>query len=229
MVGTILSILTNKQENSTMRRTIILAGSDIENLEWAKSQIRSDDYIVCADSGLHHAHAMQIKPDIVTGDFDSVDHDLLDEYRKIDDVQIIHDPDQYSTDLMKSLSHAPAGTEVEVFGAIGGRGDHDFSHYLFLMQMEKPDHITLRSHNEQRRVIKFPHKFKADINDKVGIFPLQPIENMHFKGLEYQADGLPKPYTLGWNGACNIVKEEEVEIIIDSGAALIIHSSDQKA
>ena len=38
-----------------------------------KSYIRQDDYIICADGGLRTAQRMGIRPDLLIGDFDSME------------------------------------------------------------------------------------------------------------------------------------------------------------
>lgn len=86
---------------------IILAGAHIDDYVWLGQQINRRDTVICADSGAHHAKALDIVPDIVIGDFDSIAPDLLDFYA--DQCAVIQDADQNKTDLMKALdqtSHA---------------------------------------------------------------------------------------------------------------------------
>lgn len=207
-----------------MRRTIILAGSHIEEIEWTKRQITKEDFIICADGGAHHAKIMGITPDLVIGDFDSVSSEVLEFFKNNTDVEVCYDSDQYTTDLMKALGRVIEGTRVDIYGAIGKRADHDLSNYLMLLNMKNPDHVSLRSHADERRVIKSDYKFSGTPGEAVGVFPLNRIANLEFVGLEYDASGLEGPYDFGWNGACNTLKEKNAEIRLDSGAALVIRT-----
>lgn len=54
-----------------MKRCVIIAGGEINDYQRLKREISSDDYIICADSGLGHANNMGIKPNLLIGDFDS--------------------------------------------------------------------------------------------------------------------------------------------------------------
>ena len=87
-----------------MSKTIIFTAAPISDKEWVKEQVKFADRIICADSGAHHTHELNIIPDVVIGDFDSIHRDVLDYYNALDSVQTVHDPDQYTTDLMKALN-----------------------------------------------------------------------------------------------------------------------------
>lgn len=203
-------------------KTIILAGAYIDDYEWLGQQVNRGDTIICADSGARHAKAMNIVPDIIIGDFDSIATDLLDFYA--DQCSVIHDDDQNKTDLMKALAQTSHASPVEIFGAIGQRADHDFSTYLILKDLDKSNHITLKSKGEERRVIKSSMSFRGDIGDKIGVFPLNPIKNLVFEGLKYPAHALPQSHDFGWNGACNEMTHKSATISFDSGIILVTHS-----
>ena len=202
-----------------MSVTAIIAGARIENYDWLAKKLTSADKIFCADSGLNHANKIGIIPDKIVGDFDSVDKNLLNKYKTKS--EIIHNPDQYSTDLMKALDLTNDLCDIEIYGAVGGRADHDFSNIITLLNRECCNHIILKTEHDERRVIKKPISMKADIGDMFGIFPLRPVNQLHYEGLKWPAQGLDGPFDLGWNGACNPAISTTVEIFIDSGAALV--------
>ena len=202
--------------------TAILAGASIPNYSWLSKEISSYDCIICVDSGLRHAHNIQITPNIIIGDFDSVDTELLNDYKGKS--EIFHDLDQNNTDLLKAINKVSSNHDIHIYGAVGERADHDFSNYITLLNHNKCDQIILKTEFDSRRIIKKPISFKANIGDVVGVFPLLPIDNLSYLGLKWSASDLNKPFVLGWNGACNVVTSRQVEINIDSGAALITHT-----
>ena len=53
-----------------MSRCIIICASPYNQPEFIKAEIRTDDYIICADGGYDIAKKAEITPDIVIGDFD---------------------------------------------------------------------------------------------------------------------------------------------------------------
>jgi thiamine pyrophosphokinase len=203
-------------------KTVILGGANISDYKWLQSEINDGDKVICADSGLHHAHTIGINPDIIIGDFDSVDKNLLAQYREKS--EIIEDNDQNTTDLMKALRHIDTNVPTHIYGAIGQRADHDFSNYLILMGMDYPDRIALCSPNEKRHIVKHPFTLNGARGDIVGIFPLSKITNFKVEGLKYSPDILGGPYVFGWNGACNEMTDEMALISFHEGMILITHT-----
>jgi thiamine pyrophosphokinase len=203
-------------------KTIIFAGAHIDDYEWLGQQVNNNDTIICADSGLRHAHAIGITPDIIIGDFDSVDSTLLQSYEGLSN--IIKDDDQNTTDLMKALSQCDHSKPVHIYGAVGARADHDFSNYLILMNMEQTDNIAIITKTETRRVIKNSFSFHGHIGDYIGLFPLSPIQDLSVDGLKYDPSVLGGPYEFGWNGACNEMITDTASILFNKGCLLITHS-----
>jgi thiamine pyrophosphokinase len=201
---------------------VILAGAHIDDYEWLGQQINRDDIVICADSGARHAKELDITPDIVIGDFDSIAPDLLEFYS--DKCAVIHDEDQNKTDLMKALDQTSHASPVSIYGAIGQRADHDFSNYLILKKLDKSDHIALRSKGETRRIVKSSITLKGNIGDKVGVFPLTPVKGLLFSGLKYASHVLPDAHDFGWNGACNEMIADTASIMFNDGTLLITHS-----
>ena len=205
-----------------MSKTIILAGAHIDDYSWLGQQITQNDFVICADSGARHAHAIDIIPDMIVGDMDSISSDLMEYYA--DKTAVINDDDQNKTDMMKALDNCDTNQSVEIFGAVGQRADHDFSNYLILKSMPSPDNITLRTPHDTRRIITKSFEIKGNTGDKIGIFPMSPIKNMHFSGLKFPAHALNDAHDFGWNGACNELTGKSAKIEFDTGIALITHS-----
>ncbi|ETI20096.1 thiamine pyrophosphokinase [Cladophialophora carrionii CBS 160.54] len=136
--------------------------------------IGSASLLVCADGGANrlykcehdnghgHGHVAKLVngsqtpshvshrlPDAIVGDLDSLEKEVEEYYRSCA-VQVVRDPDQYSTDFTKCLkyirkwatthrqhSHGEDDTlDVVVLGGLGGRVDQGFSqiHHLFMAE-----------------------------------------------------------------------------------------------
>ena len=203
-------------------RTVIFAGADIPDYEWLKGEVDSSDTLICADSGLRHAHAIGLKPDIIIGDLDSVDVDILNQYQAYS--KIMFDDNQNATDLMKALSLCDWNKPVHLYGATGGRADHDFSNILILMNLEHSDDVVMVSKGQTSRVIKHNCIMHGEIGDYVGLFPLSPVQDFAVQGLMYTPDVLGGPYEFGWNGSCNLMTDKRVLISLSSGALLVTHT-----
>ena len=93
-----------------------------------------DRLVIAADSGLDHAHALGFHADLLVGDLDSVDADLLRAARE-NGTKIEHHPvEKDATDLELALEAARSrgATRVTVVGGTGGRLDHLLANALLL-------------------------------------------------------------------------------------------------
>lgn len=206
------------------RHAVILAGAPQEHIKWISSLIKHDDMVLCADSGARIAHALDISPHILTGDFDSLHPDLLQKYTASEKTQVLQDKDQNSTDLQKILRLVPDEIEhITIIGAIGARFDHTFANILTLMQMENPARFTLRDEHQKIVITDSDYHFSGEIGDYVGVFPLRYIKDLRYDGLEFTPDTLGGPYDFGWIGSSNRMSSPNASILLDDGLVMISH------
>ena len=64
-------------------------------------QLSNHKTIIALDGAYHQLAAMNIQPDIILGDLDSIKHDAIP-----DNLTCIHTPDQNHTDLEKGIDYA---------------------------------------------------------------------------------------------------------------------------
>ncbi len=87
------------------------------------------------DSGLKAVKELGLVPDMVVGDFDSVDPVILEEFKRIPYIiWDVHDPEKNETDTELALRKAAASgcTRVVILGATGGRFDHMLANVFLL-------------------------------------------------------------------------------------------------
>jgi len=111
-----------------MKKGLILTGGKLD-LDFARAYLaeHSFDKIIAVDSGLAAAGRLDVIPDYIVGDFDSVDHRLVQQYRKIPYiVWDAHQPekDETDTELARSRALAIGCRELVFLRATGGRIDH---------------------------------------------------------------------------------------------------------
>ena len=62
-------------------KTLIVSGGNIDILFLEDILKEKDDYIIAVDKGIEALHELNIKPNYIVGDFDSVNKKIIDIYR----------------------------------------------------------------------------------------------------------------------------------------------------
>lgn len=85
------------------------------------------DTVIAADAGLEAVKRLDIRPDYVVGDFDTVKKETLEEYEKIEGIVFERhqaEKDETDTELALRLAMEKGIKELTVLGGGGGRLDH---------------------------------------------------------------------------------------------------------
>lgn len=97
---------------------------------------RTFDKVIAVDGGLASLHELHLKPDAIVGDFDTVDPEVLTEYKSCPDeiTWEIHRPEKDETDTELALDTAIklGCTKLILLGATGGRMDHSIGNIHLL-------------------------------------------------------------------------------------------------
>ena len=123
-----------------MKICIILNG-EIKNYDYINSVVvtGSYDYIICSDGGANHAYSMNIVPDYIIGDLDSVNENIIEYYKskKVKFEKFPTKKDETDTELCIELSDKLKAKEIHLIGALGGRIDHTIANINLLYYIRK--------------------------------------------------------------------------------------------
>lgn len=138
-------------------RAIIFANGDLNDAQAVQSLILPGDVLIAADGGSRHCRALNLIPDIIVGDFDSIDPADLDDWRS-QGVQVVQHPARKNyTDLELALRHAHqiGADEILVLAALGARWDQTLANLLLPVSAELQDcSITLLDGKQEIRLLK---------------------------------------------------------------------------
>lgn len=175
--------------------------------------------VICADSGLHHALAAGIAPDIVVGDFDSCTAVIP---QGAECIRVSPIKDDTDTILAADTAIERGFTELRFFCAVGGRFDHTFANVQMLRYLrEKGANGTLFGKDEKLYLLCEGES--ADIarfNGFVSVFALSDSAEVSETGMKYPLSH----YTLKSSfplGVSNEVAEEFGRIEVHSGVVLV--------
>ncbi|HEX6311497.1 MAG TPA: thiamine diphosphokinase [Acidimicrobiia bacterium] len=113
---------------------LVFAGGDPVPVSVVQRLPHGDVLVVAADSGVEHALALGQHVDLVVGDLDSADPEVLATAEKAGAVVEQHPAEKDQTDLELALRAAAArgATRIVVVGGYGGRLDHFLANALAL-------------------------------------------------------------------------------------------------
>ena len=214
-------------------RGLIITGGNIRD-EFACEKIKTGGYdmIMAADSGMDFLYRNHLTPDIIVGDFDSVDHDALDFFREDKRIEFCRlDPVKDDTDTEYAIRDALSRgiTQLTILGGTGSRLDHVLGNISLLgIGLEENVEIELVDEHNRVRMIDKPLSIRRDeqFGRFVSLIPYTGnVEHVTLTGFKYTLDD----YTMGdFNslGVSNEIKEEVARIEFSSGILLVIESVD---
>lgn len=115
-----------------MARCVIVGGADINNYDFIRSKLFPDDYVIFCDSGLKHLAALQAKPSLIVGDFDSHENPHL----TVETIVLPREKDD--TDTVYAVKEAiQRGFEnFLLIGVVGARLDHTLGNVSLLLYLD---------------------------------------------------------------------------------------------
>jgi thiamine pyrophosphokinase len=195
----------------------MVCGAPIPNLLKVKEKITSFPILVAVDGGANHCLQMDLKPDLLIGDFDSIGSNAQETFQSTP--RISYSPEKNETDLelaLKLLFH-PQIERIAVFGALGGRTDHTLGNLTLLARY--PGKVFLESDSETLFVISGKAKIPTHPGQMISLIPLHgPARGVSTEGLKWplQQSTLDRNFI----GISNVATDLKVSIAVKEGDLL---------
>lgn len=121
-----------------MKRCVIVSAGLISNFDLVKNQLSSEDFYIFCDGGLSYAASLGVKPDIIVGDFDSCNNELLSSYQnKSEIIRLPREKDDTDTFYAVKLALEHGFEDFFLLGAMGARFDHAMGNVSILLYLFK--------------------------------------------------------------------------------------------
>ena len=216
-----------------MKRCLIITGGPID-LGFARSYLSEERFerVIAVDRGLAAAGALGVTPDVIVGDFDSVDPAVLAEFRRKEHiVWEVHQPEKDDTDTELAIKRALAmgATHVVLLGATGGRLDHLLGniHLLYPCLQRGVEACILDPGNRLYLIDGERHFKRREVwGTYVSFLPLtEEVRGITLRGFKYPLTD--KDIAIG-TSLCisNELAEEEAAITFREGALIVVESRD---
>lgn len=168
-------------------KAIIIASGNIIKKEIFDEIYSESDFIICADGGLNYLDILNIKPNLIVGDFDSADINLLEKYKNVEIKKYPAEKNFTDTEIAIEEAIACGFNEITIFGATGTRLDHTMANILLIERYIKNDiSIKIVDNNNYISILNKD----ITINRKEGYFlsiiPISEyIDGITLKGMKY--------------------------------------------
>ncbi len=163
---------------------IVLNGELSDDLEkYKKRLIDNQNLIIACDGGYNNCKKLNIKPDLILGDFDS-----LQEFEFNNSIKFPKEKDKSDFELAIDYGFEKGFKDFEIWGAIGKRLDHTLFNISLLLRIKKeggnaniyhPPYIV--------SIIDKEYNFGVRNSGFVSFYPLtSEIKGLTIKGMKYE-------------------------------------------
>jgi len=182
---------------------------------------RGFDNLICADGGANSAMNMNLIPDIILGDLDSISTKALHKYKSIS--KIIEIKRQTDTDVEKCLKYAIKNKfdEVLLTGATGNRLDHTFCNLGIVLKFFSQINISLVAEDSFLKPIKGNVKLRSFAGEIISLYGFDKKTRITSSGLRYPLKNISLPFGEK-ESTSNVATKNIVELKIKNGTAFVI-------
>lgn len=215
-----------------MNALIIAGGQQDKELLCKLIKNGGYDLILAADSGMDTLYELKLTPNVIVGDFDSANQEVLEYYRQNEVTELVClNPEKDDTDTEHAIRDAISRgmDDLTIVGATGSRLDHVLANLSLLgIGLEQEvDMEIIDTHNRVRMVnTGVTIKKSEQYGEYISLIPVsKEVKNLNLTGFKYDL----KDYTLtGFNslGVSNEIIAEEGTIDFSDGILLVIEARD---
>ncbi|MGF9565820.1 thiamine diphosphokinase [Neorhizobium sp. JUb45] len=207
MTSTTFTILLGGPLTVTERLTQALAGS------------RS----IAADSGMRHAAALGLQPELWVGDFDSSDAGLQQQWPDVERQSYPPAKNETDGEIATGEAIARGAKRLILAGALGGeRSDHALQHLLHAVRLAEEGFDILLTSGEEEAVPLLPGTITLDLpgNSLFSVLGFSDLEGLDIRNVRYPVTDFSLPF--GSSRTVSNVAEGTVEFSLQRGRAIVL-------
>ena len=204
-----------------MGRVLIVA-----NGEWPSSfnlqhERTTDDQLVALDGAANRLLELNLIPDVIVGDLDSITTSVLNQCES-SGVHIVRIPSQEKSDISKGLQwvqQEQPNAKIDVIGVEIGRYDHHLAAYSALFECQSSATILLNGWTA-KRVDSNPTTFQVKPDAIISLIAFGSVQGVTLEGCQYPLQNAS--LTTGTQGVSNKAIESKIVVSAQSGNLLLL-------
>lgn len=209
--------------------TVIVAHGDIPDTEKSMDILKYARNIVCCDGALDILHHLDIEPDVIVGDLDSIADDDLKRYKKI----IHQDKSEEYNDLQKAIHYCfkNGWLNIVILSGFGQREDHSLANLSIMLTyvieyqkygIEKPEIVMLTNFGLFTPITE-TKTFDSYPKQQVSVFSFEKSTKFTFHGLKYPVQN--RAFRHLWEGSLNEALGDQFTIEMDRGEVVVFQTN----
>ena len=192
-----------------------------------RKHIPPDALIIAADGGVNYCRRLNLVPDVIIGDMDSLESDPATAAAFKNTEIIRHPARKDSTDLELAIRLAleRGASSLIILGALGGRWDMSLGS-LFLLALPELKKIPVKLIDGQQEIVLLSGKktavFQGKPGDTLSLIPAGGnVSGITLEGLEYPLAKATLVYGTS-QGISNVMQNEKASVSLESGILICV-------
>ncbi|MDF1520330.1 MAG: thiamine diphosphokinase [Brevefilum sp.] len=213
------------------QKIVLFANGELPEPKAIAQKLGDADFLIAVDGGLNHMIPLNLEPDLIIGDLDSIDEATLQPYRekKTKIQKFPTDKDQNDLELAIQAALEMNPKTIWIVAALGNRIDQTLAN-IFLLTRDELRCIDTHLVDGKRDV--FLIREQALLSGEPGqLISLVPIngsaEGITTKGLKYPLNN-ETLYPDQTRGISNRLTGTDATITVEKGSLLCIHETTTK-
>ena len=209
-----------KQHSQTSCRTAcIFCNGELRGLNLAKSLAAQAELLIAADGGAEYLDALDLKPDAIIGDMDSLRDDPWPDDQDIQRIRLPRDKNQCDGELAVEWAFEQGCHKTLLLGAWGGRLDQALGNCALLMRL--PGRLALWDRGVLAQAVTAEQEMVLSVasGTSVSLIPFAEGTRVRTKGLKYVLNDEPIKYAT--HGISNVATESHPSVAVTKGMILL--------
>lgn len=183
--------------------------------------------VIAADSGMAHAAALGVTPELWIGDFDSADEALFERYPDVERRAFPVEKAMTDGELAIAEAIRRGAAALILAGAFGGaRADHAFLHMSAAVSVAETGFPVLLTSGDQEgsAVLHGENRFDFPVGTLFSILPFTDLEGLSIAGAKWPLDNVDVAF--GSSLTLSNVATGSLTVTLEHGRALLVAHPD---
>lgn len=204
-----------------MARFSILVGGHVLPTPRLLGQV-AGSRAIAADSGMAHAHALNLEVELWVGDFDSASPDLMARYEHVAREVYPQAKDASDSELAVDAAVRRGASDIVLVGGFGGQSDHALSHVMLAVKLARQGFAAMvtSGYEEAHPLIPGRCRLELPAGSRLSVIALSDLGALSLAGVEWPLD--KRDVGFGSTLILSNVALGRVDVSLASGQGLII-------